>query len=158
MSQIIAENPETWIVYHCINEEDMDQAVLWSEAMICTDSWSYPINAPKTIGQPHPRSYGAFTAYLERYVLQQEALAWPEAIHKITQLPAEFFGLKERGVITPGYFADLVLLDPQGIRNHATYLNPKRLSEGVEYLWINGKKTIAKTAVIQNAFAGRVLN
>lgn len=158
MGQVIAENTETWIVYHCINEEDMDKAILWDEAMVCTDSWSYPINAPKTIGEPHPRSYGAFTAYLERYVLQQQSLDWPEAIYKVTKLPADFFGLKDRGVIEPGYFADLVLFDPNNIRNNATYLKPRSLSDGVEYLWINGRKTISQKEVIQDALAGRVLS
>ena len=158
MAQVIAENTETWIVYHCINEDDMDQAVLWHDAMICTDSWSYPINAPKTIGEPHPRSYGAFTAYLERYVLQQKSLDWPEAIYKVTKLPAEFFGLKDRGVVEEGYFADLVLFDPNNIRNNATYLKPRSLSDGVEYLWINGVKTIAQKSVQDKARAGRVLS
>ncbi len=158
MGQVIAENSETWIVYHCIHEEDMDKAVLWDEAMICTDSWSYPINAPKTIGQPHPRSYGAFTAYLERYVLQQQSLQWPEAIYKVTKLPAEFFGLEGRGEVKEGYFADLVLFDPLHIRNHASYLHPRQLSEGVSYLWVNGQKTISQKLVQAHAMAGRVLS
>ena len=110
IAQVIHDNTETWIVYHCIQEKDMDTAILWHRAMVCTDSWSYPINAPKIIGQPHPRSYGAFTTYLERYVLQQKSLDWPEAIYKITHLPATFFKLKDRGCIREGYFADIVLL------------------------------------------------
>jgi N-acyl-D-amino-acid deacylase len=158
MAKVIHDNTEAWIVYHCIQEEDMDQAILWKDAMVCTDSWSYPINAPKIIGQPHPRSYGAFTTFLERYVLNLKKLDWPEAIYKITHLPATFFKLEGRGSIQPGNYADLVLLDPTKVKAHATYLQPKQRSEGVEYLWVNGKKTIAKGAIIDGANGGKVLS
>lgn len=157
VARIIHDNYETWIVYHCIDEKDMDTAILWENAMICTDSWSYPINAPKIIGQPHPRSYGAFTTYLERYVLQLKALDWPEAIYKITHLPASFFGLKERGSIQKGFYADLVLLNPDKVKANANYLQPKRLSEGVEYVWVNGEKTIAEAKLVETARGGKVL-
>ena len=147
MAQILTRSTETWIVYHCINREDIDAAILWKKAMICTDSWSYPINAPKSIGQPHPRSYGAFTEYLERYVLNLKALNWEEAIHKITYLPAQFFNLKKRGEIKSGYYADLVLLNPKTVKANATYTAPRSLSDGVEYLWVNGELVIENRAI-----------
>ena len=102
MARMLAESTEIWVVYHCIDQADIDAAVMWPKAMICTDSWSYPINAPKTIGQPHPRSYGAFTEFLERYVVREQLLDWAEAIHKISYLPAEFFQLEGRGEIALG--------------------------------------------------------
>jgi N-acyl-D-amino-acid deacylase len=144
MAQILIANTETWIVYHCINQDDIDAAILWEKAMVCTDSWSYPINAPKTIGEPHPRSYGAFTEYLQRYVKEIGALSWEEAIHKITYLPAQFFKLKNRGQIAKNYFADLVLLNPNTLEAKATYTSPRELSKGVEYLWVNGEMVIEK--------------
>jgi len=156
IAQILSQSTETWIVYHCINQEDIDTAILWEKAMICTDSWSYPINAPKSIGQPHPRSYGAFTTYLERYVLDLKALGWEEAIHKITYLPAQFFNLKKRGQIAAGYHADLVLLNPKTLKAKASYTQPRQLSEGVEYLWVNGKMVIEDSA-IHNLNAGKIL-
>ena len=128
----------------------MDQAVLWEDAMICTDSWSYPINAPKTIGQPHPRSYGAFTTFLQRYVLEQKSLSWEEAFYKASYLPAQFFQLLDRGEIRPGAWADVVLFDPKRVRANATYLNPKQLSDGVEYLWVNGQAIIQNRKVVDN--------
>ncbi|MEN0003186.1 MAG: D-aminoacylase [Bacteroidota bacterium] len=162
IAQILTKSTETWIVYHCINQQDIDTAILWPQAMICTDSWSYPINAPKTIGQPHPRSYGAFTEYLQRYVLELKALSWEEAIHKITYLPAQFFNLEGRGQIAPNYFADLVLLDPNRVKANATYTAPRSLSDGVEYLWVNGQPVIedrkicpkrpGKILTLQNTF------
>lgn len=156
IAQILTKSTETWIVYHCINQKDIDTAVLWKKAMICTDSWSYPINAPKSIGQPHPRSYGAFTAYLERYVLDLKALSWEEAIHKISYLPAQFFNLQKRGEIKTGHFADLVLLNPKTVKANATYTAPRQLSSGVEYLWVNGELVIEKQE-IREALAGEIL-
>ena len=85
----------------------MDYAIMWSNAMICTDSWSYPINAPKVIGNPHPRSYGAFTTYLERYV-KSGMLSIEEGIYKVTHLPATVFKLEGRGLLKEGNFADIV--------------------------------------------------
>jgi N-acyl-D-amino-acid deacylase len=156
MAEILTKSTETWIVYHCINQDDIDTAILWEKAMICTDSWSYPINAPKSIGQPHPRSYGAFTEYLERYVLTLKALEWEEAIHKITYLPAQFFKLKNRGQIIPNYFADLVILNPKTLKANATYTAPISLSDGVEYLWVNGQLVI-EAGKIKDVNAGRIL-
>ena len=62
------------------------------------------------IGQPHPRSYAAFTTFLERYVLNLEAIGWEEAIHKITYLPAQFFQLKNRGQVKHNYQADFSII------------------------------------------------
>lgn len=156
IAQILTRSTETWIVYHCIHQEDIDAAVLWDKAMICTDSWSYPINAPKSIGQPHPRSYGAFTTYLERYVKDLKALTWEEAIHKITYLPAAFFQLRGRGEIHDGYHADLVLLDPERVHANATYTQPRRLSDGVVHLWVNGRRVISDGQMLDTT-PGQVL-
>ena len=156
IAQILSKSTESWIVYHCISQEDIDAAILWPKAMICTDSWSYPVNAPASIGQPHPRSYGAFTTFLERYVKDLKALTWEEAIHKITYLPAQFFKLHNRGQIKEGFQADLVLLDPKKVKANSTYTEPRRLSDGVNYLWVNGSLVIEK-GLVQEGNPGRVL-
>ena len=154
---VLLADTDTWVVYHCISEEDMDYAILWKNAMICTDSWSYPINAPKVIGNPHPRSYGAFTAYLERYVIQNQYLSIEEAIYKITHLPAKVFKLEKRGLIKEGYFADIVAFDWANIKANATYMTPKCLSDGVEHLWVNGEAVICNKE-IKNTTPGTILN
>ncbi len=156
IAKILKASTETWVVYHCINQKDIDTAVTWSKSMICTDSWSYPINAPKTIGQPHPRSYGAFTEFLQQYVIERKLLSWEEAIHKITDLPARFFQLKKRGRIEESYFADLVLLHPNEVKANATYLTPRQLSSGVQHLWVNGAHLIQQ-GKIQDQTPGQIL-
>ncbi|RMI06651.1 MAG: D-aminoacylase [Calditrichaeota bacterium] len=153
---VLLADPDAWIVYHCMAQEDVDAAVLWPHSIICSDSWSYPVNAPRQIGDPHPRTYGAFTRFLERYALREERLPFGEAIRKITALPADWLGLPRRGRIARGNFADLVLLDPARVREKATFDNPRRFSEGTEYVWVNGTLMLEQ-GELQEHLPGRIL-
>ena len=144
---ILLVDPDTWIVYDCIMKEDMDAAVLWPDAIICSDSWSYPVNAPKKIGLPHPRTYGAFTRFLEQYALKQSRLSFGEAVRKITALPAKWLNLSLRGRIEAGCFADLVLLDPKSVHEKATYTDPCQFSEGTCFVWVNGTLMLEEGAL-----------
>lgn len=154
--ELCRRNPDTWMVYHCMSEEDMDAAVLWQDAMVCSDSWSYPWNAPKQIGNPHPRTFGAFSRYLDRYVFSGNKLTYAEAIKKITSIPADFIGLKQRGRLQQGYWADLLLLDPGEFADNATYANPRQFSDGVNYLWLNGTSAIVEGEKVDDK-CGRAL-
>lgn len=136
---LVAANPELWMVYHCIDEADMDAAMLWPDAMVCSDSWSYPVNAPHQIGEPHPRTYGAFSRFLKRYVFDRSMLTYGAAVRKATAMPADFIGLVDRGRIRVGGKADILLLNPGTFADNATYLQPRSFSSGVSYLWLNGK-------------------
>ena len=135
---LLLADPDAWIVYHCISEADMDAAILWPDAIVCSDSWSHPINAPKQFGDPHPRTFGAFTRFLERYSLSRQRLPFGEAVRKITSLPAQWLGLEGRGHIAVGNWADLTLLRPEEVREKATFADPRQTSEGTEKVWVNG--------------------
>ncbi len=135
---VLLADPDAWIVYHCIGEEDLDAAILWPDSIIASDSWSYPVNAPRQIGQPHPRTYGAFTRFLERYALRTPRIPFGHAVRKITSLPARWLKLPRRGRIAKGCFADLVVLDPKRVRERATFEDPRRFSQGTAYVWVNG--------------------
>ncbi|MBK6797997.1 MAG: amidohydrolase family protein [Acidobacteria bacterium] len=87
---------------------------------------------------PQPAAYGAFPRILSRLVRSQNLLTFEEAIRKMTSFPATIFGLKDRGTIRPGAFADLVILDPLKISDHATYKNPRRQATGIHSVIING--------------------
>ncbi|TNE49908.1 MAG: hypothetical protein EP343_10280 [Deltaproteobacteria bacterium] len=140
--RLVEEHHDTWIIYDCISEQDMDAAILWKDSMICSDSWSYPVNAKTTIGKPHPRTFGAFSRFLERYVFQTPRLSYGDAIRKITSIPADFLGIPHRGRIRKGHFADLLLMNPNTFADRATYKDPMQYSEGVEFLWINGRPVV----------------
>ncbi|MCB1187755.1 amidohydrolase family protein [bacterium] len=153
---ILLRDPDTWIVYHCIDQSDVDAAVLWPDSIICSDSWSHPFNAPKQIGDPHPRTFGAFTRFLEQYVIRAGQLSMAAAVRKATALAADFTGIRERGRIREDCFADIVLLDPMNIRELATYEQPRQLSTGTEFVWVNGRPAVER-GVILDSRHGRVL-
>ncbi len=155
-TDLLALDPDAWIVYHCIDQAELDLAILWPDSMICSDSWSHPVNAPHQVGDPHPRTYGALTRWLERYALTEERLPFGAAIRKITSLPADWLGLEGRGRIAVGACADLVLLDPARVRERATFAEPRQMSEGCERVWVNGV-TVLDQGVVSEARPGRFL-
>ncbi|MFT5685566.1 MAG: N-acyl-D-amino-acid deacylase, partial [Myxococcota bacterium] len=154
---VLRADPEAWIVYRCIDEADMDAALLWPDAIVCSDSWSYPVNAPNPVGDPHPRTYGAFTRFLEEYALSRQRLSLGAAIRKVTRLPADWLGLPDRGRIAMGAAADLVLLDLSRVHARATYEDPRQFSEGTEQVWVNGVAMFDAQHRIRSVLPGRTL-
>jgi N-acyl-D-aspartate/D-glutamate deacylase len=114
-----------------MTEDDIRNFIAWPYSVICSDGGN----------GGHPRGYGAFTRVLSQYVREEPLLPLATAIHKMTGLTAEFLGLKERGIIAPGYMADLVLLQPEKLKDRADIQNSKGLSEGIEKVWIGGQLT-----------------
>jgi N-acyl-D-aspartate/D-glutamate deacylase len=94
-------------------------------------------------GMPHPRKYGAFQRFLCQYVKEEKRIALPKAIDKITRMPADFLGLRGRGRLEAGCYADLVLMDWERLRDVATYTDPIRDSQGVCKVFVNGKLAFA---------------
>lgn len=118
-------------IYHSIAEDDMRRILRHPATMIGSDG--LPCDP-----RPHPRLWGAFPRVLGRYVHQEKLLSLHEAIHKMTAMPAARFGLEQRGLLREGFFADLVLFDPQRILDRATFADPVRQSEGIAGVWVNG--------------------
>jgi N-acyl-D-amino-acid deacylase len=116
----------------------------------CTDAEDYGR------GLPHPAAYGAFPRIFSQFVRQEKVLSLPEAVRKMTSYPAQLFGLSDRGVIRPGAFADLVLLDPNRVRDRASFARPRQLAAGIETVLVNGQLVLARGAEIQK-LAGAVL-
>ncbi|WP_439504845.1 N-acyl-D-amino-acid deacylase family protein [Sediminibacterium sp.] len=112
-----------------MNDSDVSKFIQWEHANICSDG----------AAGGHPRGYGAFTRVLGKYVREQQLLSLTEAVHKMTGLTAQQLGIKKRGKIAIGYFADLVLLNPATVNDHATIEDGKALSTGIEQVWVNGK-------------------
>ncbi|PVY36658.1 N-acyl-D-amino-acid deacylase family protein [Pontibacter virosus] len=86
----------------------------------------------------HPRSFGTFARILETYVVQKQLLALEEAVHKMTGLSAETIGLRDRGLVKQGFKADLLLFNPEEVRENATYENPNQEATGFRYVLVNG--------------------
>ena len=118
-------------IYHSISEDDMRQILRHSATMIGSDGLP---NDPR----PHPRLWGTFPRVLGRYSRDEGLFSLPEAVHKMTGLPAQRFGLSKRGLIRKDYYADLVLFDPETIIDTATFSDPIRPAEGITAVWVNG--------------------
>jgi len=87
----------------------------------------------------HPRGYGSFAKIIEEYVIKRKRLSLAAAIHKMTSFPAQTIGIYKRGIIKTGYFADLLIFDPQHIKANATYEKPHQLATGFDYVLVNGQ-------------------
>lgn len=118
-------------IYHSISEDDMRRILCHPATMIGSDGLP---NDPR----PHPRLWGTFPRVLGRYCREQKLLTLPDAIHKMTGLPAGRFGLAGRGFVRPGFYADLVLFDSERILDTATWSEPTRPAEGINAVWVNG--------------------
>ena len=105
---------------------------------------------------PHPRAYGTFPRILRKYVREQHRLSLPDAIRKFTALAAQREHLTDRGVLKQGMWADIVVFDPDTIRDVATYENPNQFSVGMEYVLVNGVPVIA-AGKMTGALPGKVL-
>jgi N-acyl-D-aspartate/D-glutamate deacylase len=118
-------------IYHSISEEDMRRILAHPATMIGSDGLP---NDP----MPHPRLWGTFPRVLGRYSRELKLFSMQTAIHKMTGMPAARFGLTDRGLIKEGYCADLVLFNPETVRDTATFTNPISPAEGITAVWVNG--------------------
>ncbi len=110
-------------------DEDVINFLQWNYTNLCSDG----------ANGGHPRGYGAFTRFLGRYVREKKIMPLETAIYKMTALSAEHLGIRNRGLLAPGYFADLVLFDPATVADKSTMINSKALSSGISMVWVNGK-------------------
>lgn len=104
----------------------------------------------------HPRNYGTFPRKLRRYAIDDDVLSVPDAIRSMTSLPAEILGIKNRGTIAVGNYADLVLIDLAAIRDTATYFAPHRYPEGIPFVFVNGVAAV-ENGILTWSLPGRVV-
>ena len=148
----LLEKGDGGLVSFNMSERDIAHIMGQPWTMTCTDG---DLTSPGQ-GKPHPRGYGAFARKLGVYVRERDVIALSDAVRSMTRLPAQVFGLTDRGVIRRGARADLVIFDPATIRDTATYEAPQQLAAGVRAVLVNGVLTIDNGRPT-NATPGRVL-
>ncbi len=153
---LLEEKGEVMMVGFGMSEENTIKVLTHPLTMLCSDGSSLAPYGPLSGGLPHPRNYGAFPRFISRYVREKKVLSLPEAIKKMTYMPAQKMGLKGRGHIAEDKFADIVVFDFNTIKDTATFLNPHRYPEGIDYVIVNGKLVIDKGRHT-GARAGRIL-
>jgi N-acyl-D-aspartate/D-glutamate deacylase len=143
-------------IYHGIREEDLQLALSLPWTSIGSDGSALAPEGVLAGSHPHPRSYGTFPRVIARYVRELATLTMAEAVHKMTGLPASQLGLEDRGELTVGHKADVVVFDPETIQDRATFEDPHQLAVGVEALVVNGRLVI-EGGIHTGRLPGRVL-
>ncbi|MEI8411050.1 MULTISPECIES: N-acyl-D-amino-acid deacylase family protein [unclassified Kribbella] len=141
------------VVNHAMNEDDVVTVLRHPLTSVASDGWILSATGP---GHPHPRNFGTFPRVLGRYARDQGVLTLPEAIRRMTSLPASRLGIDDRGVVKPGAVADLVVLDPAQVADRSTYDDPWQLSVGIEHVLVAGEPVLAD-GVPTGRRPGRVL-
>ncbi|HTQ58035.1 MAG TPA: D-aminoacylase [Bryobacteraceae bacterium] len=153
---LIADQAFTDVAIFIMSEPDVLLALQQPWVSICNDSQGTAPDGLLGKEHPHPRAYGAFPRILRKYVREEHKLTLADAIRKFSALPAQRMRLTDRGVLKQGMWADIVVFDPETIRDRATYANPNQLSEGMRYVLVNGVPVIEE-GKMTNALPGKVL-
>ena len=139
---LVADRARTGAAYFSMSEQDVRDAVAAPWVGVGSDFGATAPDGPLNMRRVHPRAYGTFPRILGRYVREEHALTLETAVHKMTAVAAEQTGLKDRGVLRPGAYADVTVFDPATIADRATFENPHQPAVGIRYVMVNGRLTL----------------
>lgn len=139
---VIEDGSRVGTIYFLMSEENVARKIAQPWVSFGSDA-----EAPSTEGaflksNTHPRAYGNVARLLGRYVRDEKIISLEEAVRRLTSLPADNLRIRERGRLEPGYFADIVIFDPEQIQDHSTYAQPHQYSTGVSQVWVNGVQVL----------------
>jgi N-acyl-D-amino-acid deacylase len=156
MDLVIEDGSRVSTVYFLMSEENVRKQIQLPWVSFDSDAASLAPQGAFLKSNPHPRAYGNFARLLGKYVRDEKVISLEEAIRRLTSLPAENLKLDRRGLLKPGYFADVVVFDPAKIQDHATYGQPHRYATGVRHVFVNGVPVL-KNGQHTGAKPGRVV-
>jgi dihydroorotase/N-acyl-D-amino-acid deacylase len=139
MDFVLADSAQTGAIYFMASEEDLRTGLSQPWTSIGLDAGEMSLDGPTYEAHTHPRAMGSMPRFLGHYVRDERLMPLEAAIRKITSLPAQREHLDSRGLLKPGYFADITIFDPAAIIDHATFTKPDQLSDGIDYTIVNGK-------------------
>ena len=142
MDLVIEDGSRVGTIYFIMNEDNVKREVGLPWMSFGSDEAS---EAPEGVflkSSSHPRAYGNFVRVLAEYVRKDHAAALPDAIRRLSALPATNLGIKQRGFLKAGYYGDVVVFDPATVQDHATFEKPKQLATGVEDVFVNGVQVL----------------
>ncbi len=156
MDLVIEDDSRIEAVYFLMSEENVKKQIALPWVSFDSDAQSMAPEGVFLKSNPHPRAYGNFARLLGKYVRDEKVIPLEEAVRRLTSLPATNLGIKKRGALKPGYFADVVVFDPEKIQDHATYEKPHQYSTGVVHVFVNGAQVL-KDGGHTSAKPGRVV-
>ncbi len=156
LCDFLIEDPSTGVAVFGMSQPDV--TLVLQQPWVSVDNDSEGTSPEGILGKahPHPRAYGTFPRILSKYVREEKVLTLEDAIRKFSALPAQRLRLTDRGVLKAGMWADVVVFDPATVRDRATFDNPNQLSEGMDYVLVNGIPVIDQGKMTGN-LPGRVL-
>lgn len=143
MDLIVEDDSRIQVVYFSMSEENLKKKMQQPWMSFCSDAGSYAPEGVFLNYSTHPRAYGSFARLLAKYVREEQVISLEEAIRKLTSLPASNLKIEKRGFIQAGYFADVVIFNPETIQDHATFEEPHQLATGVNHVFVNGVQVLA---------------
>lgn len=155
-SILTEEKNRVRIVGFGMNEDNLRKVLSSPLVMIASDGNAVAPHGKLGEGLPHPRYYGTFPRVLGKYCRDEKLFNLPTAVKKMTSMPAGKLGLVKRGSLTKGYFADIVVFNPETVIDNATFENPHQFPTGIDYVIVNGKITVSN-GHHTGALAGSVL-
>lgn len=141
------------VVLHGMSDDDVQTVLRHPRVAVASDGW---VVRPEGLGRPHPRNFGTFPRVLAHYVRDRGVLTLPDAVRKMTSLPAMRLGLAGRGVVRHGAVADLVVFDPDTVADRSTFTDPWQLSTGIDAVLVGGHVAL-EAGEATGVRAGRVL-
>ena len=138
MDFVIKDGSRVDVVYFLMSEENIKKQIKLPYMSFGSDAGSIAPEGDFLNYNPHPRAYGNFSRLLGKYVREEKVIPLEEAIYKLTSLSANKLKIKKRGLLKEGYYADVVLFDPNTISDHATFDNPHQLATGMHHVFVNG--------------------
>lgn len=147
---LVEEELSVLAIAHVMRDRDVRMVMRHPQTMIGSDGFHV------REGKPHPRLYGTYPRILEHYVREEHVLGLEDAVWRMSGLPAKKLGLARRGTLATGHAADVVVFDPAGVHDHATFRDPRRAPDGIPHVFVNGAWTV-KDGKHTGARGGRVL-
>ena len=139
---VIEDGSRVGTIYFLMSEENVARKIARPWVSFGSDGEALAPEGVFLKSNPHPRAYGNVARLLGRYVRDEKIISLEEAIRRLTSLPAQNLRIRERGRLEPGYFADVVIFDPQRIQDHASFENPHQYATGVSQVWVNGEQVL----------------
>ncbi len=153
---IVDDDSRIGSVFFTMSESNVHKKIALPWMSFCSDAGSLAPEGNFLKTNPHPRAYGSFARLLGKYVREEHVIPLEEAIRRLTSFPASNLKIIKRGSLQTGYFADIVVFDPETITDHATFTNPHQYATGMVHVFVNGQQVL-KDGEHTGVFPGRVV-
>ncbi|MBI4546197.1 MAG: D-aminoacylase [Gemmatimonadetes bacterium] len=142
MDLVVQDDSRVGTIYFLMSEENVKKQIALPWVSFCSDAESLAPQGVFLKSNPHPRAYGSFARLLGKYVREEKVIPLAEAVRRLTSLPATNLELRRRGRLAPGYYADIVVFDPETIADRATFEQPHQYATGVVHVLVNGVQVL----------------